>query len=366
MTDKARAKVTWKSTSRKPKRARAESWVERLEPLAALREAFLPCHRAIVRAVFDEYLPSAGPVVELGAGLGQLCRWLEGWNSERFVHTEPDPQALAALSRAFPHARVKAAGASSLPFEDASCAAVVGVCVLDVVPDLDATLREARRVLVPGGVLVHFLDMAPRFETVLRELAAEDRIVLPNLFSDPSAQRWPEDLLLTERAGMQRLLAELDQRSHPLGRVFGHYFQNFARTPFDAAKAAREYEAFSRAPEMRELLKTLLASAYTHGFQLGVPAPRGVVASSGRWLADRFATAVDRNALTLELNDLRAAWASTPAAAEGWIYRSLALGHERRQQTLPEHCLCPAAESPTPGTTLVEAAMSVLVARRPG
>lgn len=363
MTDKARVKPTWKSSSRKQKRARGESWLERLEPLSALREAFLPCHRAVVRGVFEESLPANGLLIEVGAGVGQLCRWLDGAYAERFVHTEPDAPALAAHARNFPHGRVKAASATALPFADASTAAVVGVCVLDVVSDLDATLREAERVLAPGGVLVHFLDMAPRFELVLGELASAGQIVLPNLFSDPSAQRYPEDLLVTERAGMLHLLRELEQRSHPLPRVFGHYFQNFTRSPFDAPKAAREYEAFTRAPELRELLKTLLASGYAQGFQLGVPAPRGVLVSSGRWLAERLAKALAQTSLALERNEIRTAWSLGPSS-DGLLYRSLALGHERRQAELPESFLCADAKPPADGQMLVETGVSVLVARR--
>jgi SAM-dependent methyltransferase len=365
VTAKPGARTTWKSSSRKRKRARGESWVERLEPLAELRAAFVDCHSTITRRVLTEYLPPEGRVIEIGAGLGQLRSWLDEAVGERVVHADPDVEALAVLSRRFPSAKVSRARAESLPFEDESCAAVVGLCVLDVLADLDAALREIHRVLVPGGVLVHFLDMAPKFEAALRELASEGSLVLPNLFSDPCDEPWPADMLLTERSAMHALLIELEKGRHPLPHVFGHYFQNFFRSPFDAAKAGREYEAFARTPTMRELLKTLLISAYAQGHKLGLPPPRGVLASSGQRLARRLSIACADAALVVELNDVRTARSSRPATEGEPTYRSLALGHERRAQDLPDRLLCADEAPPTAGNQVIEAAVSVVVARRP-
>jgi ubiquinone/menaquinone biosynthesis C-methylase UbiE len=271
---------------------------------------------------------------------------------------------LGVLAERFPAATLRQARAEALPFESASMAAVVGVCVLDVVPEPELALRELSRVLVPGGVVIHLLDMAPRFETELAAIALTGELVLPNLFADPSASVWPEDMLVSERAPMLRLLAELARREHPLPHVFGPYFERFARTPFDAASANREYETFCRDSRLRELLKELLTAGYTAGFQLRLPPPPGRLVSSGQRLAERLALAAHAVGLDIVLNEPRAAWAHAQAEPSGPAYRSLALGHERRGD-VPERLLCADAVLPESGRLLLEASMLVTVARKP-
>jgi ubiquinone/menaquinone biosynthesis C-methylase UbiE len=334
----------------------------RLEPLAAIREPFTDCHRKIVRRVLESHVAEQGTLLEIGAGFGQLASWLDGAGS-RFVHTEPDAGALAKLRSRYPSARTEQASAERLPVPDASVSAVIGLCTLDVVSDLTAALREVRRVLAPGGVLVHLVDLAPSFEGELRELAVTGKVVLPNLFSDPSEARWPEDLLVSDWVEMKALLAALASQSHPLPHVFGHYFANYERRSFDATSAARQFEAFSRAPEMRELLKTMLASGFALGHRLGVPPPRGTLVSAGRRLADRIERAVREAGLTTERNDVESAWAHAARDASAPVYRSLALGHERRSGNVPERLLCEDAMLPEPNAALVEASVAVFVAR---
>jgi SAM-dependent methyltransferase len=353
----------WKSSSRRRQAPDSKSWVARLEPLATIREPFTECHRTIVRRVFQRHVAEQGTLLEIGAGFGQLASWL-GSAGDRFVYTEPDSGALAKLRSLHPSARTEQASAERLPVADASAAGVIGLCTLDVVSDLRAALREIRRVLAPGGVLVHLVDLAPSFDGELRELAMMGKVVLPNLFSDPSQARWPEDLLVTDWVEMKALLAALASQSHPLPHVFGHYFANFEHSSFDATKAARQFEALSRAPEMRELLKTMLASGFALGQRLGVPPPRGTLVSAGRRLADRVEGAAREAGLSTERNDVESAWAHAPRDASGSCYRSLALGHERRSDSVPERLLCEDAVLPVPPGGLVEASVAVFVARR--
>jgi SAM-dependent methyltransferase len=358
----SRASAVWKSTSRKRKALGSKSWVGRLEPLAAIREPFLDCHRTIVKRVLGRHLPAEGTLLEIGAGFGQLAHWLEG-DGRPLFHTEPDPAALARLRARYPAAKTERASAERLPVPGGSCAGVVGLCTLDVVSDMNAALSEARRALAPGGVFVHLMDLAPSFDGELRELSAAGKVVLPNLFSDPSDARWPEDLLVSDWIEMKRLLAALASKSHPLPEVCAPYFAHFDGATFDAASAARQFEVLVRTPELRELLKTLLASGFALGHRLGIAPPRGALVCAGRRLAERIERAASQAGFVVERNDVESAWSHAVRVDTGPRYRSLALGHERRSETLPHHRLCEDAAEPGPASALVEASVAVFVAR---
>jgi ubiquinone/menaquinone biosynthesis C-methylase UbiE len=103
---------------------------------------------------------AAGRVLEIGAGTGvNLPHY--GPELESLVVTDPEPPMLRRLRQAAlehaPQAQVMQAPAEDLPFEDDSFDTVVSTLVLCGVADQTRALREARRVLRPGGRLL-FLE----------------------------------------------------------------------------------------------------------------------------------------------------------------------------------------------------------------
>ena len=103
---------------------------------------------------------ASGAVLEIGAGTGANLRHYNG-NISSLVVTEPEPSMLRRLQRAareqMPQAQVLRAPAEDLPFEDNSFDTIVSTLVLCGVDDQPRALREARRVLRPGGRLL-FLE----------------------------------------------------------------------------------------------------------------------------------------------------------------------------------------------------------------
>src|SRR5690242_13342095 len=114
-----------------------------------------------VRALRQDLLADAfGNVLEIGAGTGINLPHYDG-NVASLVITEPEPAMLRRLQQKAreqaPLAKVLRAPAEDLPFEDDTFDTVVSTLVLCGVDDQERALREARRVLRPGGRLL-FLE----------------------------------------------------------------------------------------------------------------------------------------------------------------------------------------------------------------
>jgi SAM-dependent methyltransferase len=87
-----------------------------------------------------------GPVLDLGCGVGHSYHLLA---PRETIGVDIDPSALAGQKR-----RTVTADMRALPFADGSFPSVLSVQSLEHVPDPEAAVREAGRVLAPDGVAV--------------------------------------------------------------------------------------------------------------------------------------------------------------------------------------------------------------------
>jgi ubiquinone/menaquinone biosynthesis C-methylase UbiE len=97
-------------------------------------------------------VPSA--VLDVGCGTGRLLEKAGGlWPTARLLGVDPAPGMIEVARRRIPQATIEVAGAEALPLPDASVDLVLTCVSLHHWKDRGQGLREAARVLRPGGQL---------------------------------------------------------------------------------------------------------------------------------------------------------------------------------------------------------------------
>jgi SAM-dependent methyltransferase len=157
------------SRSRSPVADLGAAWARHSD--AWLHWAREPGHDSYWRFHRDQFfdlLPPAGRrTLDLGCGEGRVSRDLARLG-HRVVGVDLSPALVDAARAADPDLEFRVADAAALPFGDAEFDCVVAFMSLQDVEDLDGSVREAARVLEPGGRLcvavVHPLNSAGTFD----------------------------------------------------------------------------------------------------------------------------------------------------------------------------------------------------------
>jgi len=318
--------------------------------------------------VLESYPPvGSGPVVEIGAGDGQLGDLLPGVLISRIVHTEPTQRGVVELAKRSPSARVERAGVEKLPFGAGEVAAAVGFCVLDVVPDLKAAVRELGRVLAPGAPFIHFLDQSPFLQTVFERLMPLGLVPLPNVFDDPCASHWPQDLFFLERSRLDRVIEELRRQHHPLAAPLAHYASVFQVDPIRVERAILELDQISSSPDLRQSLRDAFRDAYrgaTDVERAEMGEFSGHAVSSAQELATRlFAYFSAESLFQVQVADILAVSDTVPTP-NSVRYQSLSVGQHRSLPSVPGRTLVEQVLHPRSGELLREHGILVFVATR--
>lgn len=98
-------------------------------------------------------LPAAATVVDVGCGTGRAVADLAELAAHS-VGVDADPDMLAVARHRFPGIDVRAADATELPLADGQAHGYLADKVYHILPDPQAALAEARRVLAPAGRIV--------------------------------------------------------------------------------------------------------------------------------------------------------------------------------------------------------------------
>lgn len=360
--------MAWTSSSSKNKLSAAErAALNRLSNVRDQRKPFLNLSRRVVSSTLERHLPSEGPVIEIGMGDGQLRQLLPTELLPRMLHTEPQAAASRAFRKQHPEISVTNAPAERLPFEAGSAAAVIALCVMDVVPDGPAVAHELARVLRPGGRFIHWLDMSTVLAPVVAALSGTDLLFVPNVFGDPSGAEWPEDLFILPRPQLATVVTILHRHGHPLARPLGQYLATFSASPLAVGAAAAELAQLQDDAQLR----AALFGAFRAASELATPDERARLASftgrpvsSARHFEQRLRSWFgEGSGFRIEQSDLHRVWESSPRG-ENRPYSSCCVGEQRYLQYAPDALLCSDAEPPSEADSLTELGVFVFVATR--
>ena len=182
-------------------------------------------------------VPADGPgtLVDIGTGTGTLAvAVLRRWPGTRVTAVEPARKLIAMAEEAARDAGVadrlttRVGEAGSLPLPDGSADAAVSSFVLQLTPNRSAAVREAFRVLRPGGIFAHLtwlIDDAPwEPEDVFDDTLDHLRIEPPSRSSGPDRSYTSPEAAAEElrRAGFRSVRAEevwMEHRFTPIGYV---------------------------------------------------------------------------------------------------------------------------------------------------
>jgi SAM-dependent methyltransferase len=144
-----------------------------------------------------------GPVLDVGCGPGSLTAAMASRIGPTSVAAvDPSAPFVAACRARVPGAAVRLGSAEALPFGDGAFGGALSQLVLSFVADADATLREMRRVVRPGGVLAACTWDAEGFGMATTFWRGATRIV-PDAPDDAGLpfRRMPELVALWQRGG---------------------------------------------------------------------------------------------------------------------------------------------------------------------
>jgi hypothetical protein len=193
-------------------------------------------------------------------------------------------------------------------------------------------------------------------------------VPLPNVFSDPSAAQWPEDLFLAPRSELSLVAELLAMHHHPLAPALSQYLAIHARKPFDLATAVGEFIRLQESAEIRAALKAMFRAA----FELAGPdlkaklaAFKGQPVSSALHFEKRMKTWFkEESGFSVELSGIMTAWELAPKAGGDVDYMSSCVGEQRHLPVVPDVLLCSDARVGTQVECLRELGVFTFVATR--
>lgn len=249
-----------------------------------------PVHRPATLALLDEIEPAvtdgATRILDVGCGTGALAAAaVERWPGARVTGVDASAAMLAVASRELgdldgttrDRVSLVQATADRLPFADGDFDIVLTAFVLQLVPSRYRALREARRVLAPGGTLAHAAWLAggsfPADDAYADALIAAGLEPRDGAGAHDEPRSPAEAAAQLRRAGFSRVSARRDEVDH---RFAPEGFLAFLAR-FDDEELFATLEPAARAALEADLLARLRALP-PDGLRMRLP----IVVATGR------------------------------------------------------------------------------------
>lgn len=125
-------------------------WVDVADNLRGLEALFHRNRARVVRRLISKYAVAGAPILDAGCGTGLNLRHLPVGSTG----VDINPRNVELLRTRLPGHHIVEGDVEALPFADGSFGTILCTEVIEHIPDPAAALREFRRALRPGGVLI--------------------------------------------------------------------------------------------------------------------------------------------------------------------------------------------------------------------
>ncbi len=133
--------------------------LSRFRDFQKLRDLVLRATQKALAKFHNEYFSGSERVLEVGSGAGFLREnWPDAFEGE-WVELDGQPAFLREAKKRRSHGTFVTGSVKDLPFPDASFDVVCGYGSFDVLYNLESAVQEVERVLRPGGLFFHILDL---------------------------------------------------------------------------------------------------------------------------------------------------------------------------------------------------------------
>lgn len=143
-----------------------------------------PLNREIVRKVISNNFRKGDSILEIGSGVGELVENLIPQYRDMIQQSDAVSETVELNKNKHPDSNIVQANVYRLPFNDATFDGIVGFSSFDTFGDLNSAIREMKRVLKPGGRIIHLLDSVANNEAIIANFESRDEFV-PFLLANP-------------------------------------------------------------------------------------------------------------------------------------------------------------------------------------